>query len=312
MTSLSLIGDIGGTNARFAVVSDGQIIDRRQYLCADFGSLTKAISFYLNDTGVDTPPPVAALSVAGPVKDNRVKMTNHQWDIDAGELSNLLSVSSVTLFNDFEAIAWALPALTSGDLRTVQSGARNDKAPAVVLGPGTGLGVAAFIPGHGPVATEGGHMTISAINDREWEIVSALKQQFGHASYERAVSGMGLEAVYEILSGTNKVADEITRCAADGSDTAASETVQLFATFLAAAGADLALAYGAHGGVYLAGGILPKIVDDFPNEAFTRRFTDKGRFHDYLKAIPVHIVTAQSPALLGLKNWIDSGLSSQG
>lgn len=305
MDPVALIADIGGTNLRVALVdTTHSLMQQRHYSCRDFGSLSEAMQTYLADTGLAAFPSRVLLSAAGPVQHGQVRMTNLPWNIDASALSADLGIPDVILLNDFEAIAWSLPGLGVGDLRTVQPGTAEPSKPAIVLGPGTGLGVAAFIPGHGPIATEGGHMTLSAITPDEWQIVETLTGQFGHASFERVVSGMGLEALYRISSGLELSAAEISARAKSDTDPLATEAVRQFSVFLAAVAADVALAYGALGGVYLAGGILPRIIDFFPVDAFVARFTNKGRFSDYLRHIPVHIVTHPNPALLGLVEMV--------
>lgn len=305
MDSVALIADIGGTNLRVALVNaDHEVTRQQNYLCRDFATLTDALQAYLDDAGLGGFLSLALLSAAGPVLNGRVRMTNHPWDIDAAAISTALSIRTVELLNDFEAIAWSLHGLEPGDVRSIQSGTIDPNAPTIVIGPGTGLGVAAFIPGHGPLATEGGHMTLAATTSEEWQIAKTLTEQYGHASFERVVSGMGLETLYRISTGSDLNAAEITTRAEAESDPAAIAVVRQFSVFLGAVAADMTLAYGARGGVYLAGGILPKVIDIFPAEAFIARFTAKGRFGDYLRNIPVHIITHPNPALQGLRTRI--------
>ncbi|MEK7245317.1 MAG: glucokinase, partial [Pseudomonadota bacterium] len=198
-----LLGDIGGTHARFALASGPGRIEHLLVLdVEDYADLEAAIGDYLKRTAA-TRPAHAAFAVAGPVNDGTAAMTNIPWKISARELANRFGFTDVHLVNDFAAVAMAIPALDAGTRRPIGGGAAVANAPAAVLGPGTGLGVAALIPTPtGPVAlaTEGGHATLAAATPEEDRILARLREQFGHVSAERVLSGPGLEALYAALA----------------------------------------------------------------------------------------------------------------
>ncbi len=301
-----LVADIGGTNARIALVgADGGLARPGRYLCADFPNLAAALRRYAEDQGLDALPSRAAVCAAGPVEDGRVRMTNHAWEIDAAATADDLGMDRLGLINDFKAQALALPALGPGDLFPIAPGRAVPGAATAVMGPGTGLGVAGLMPGAGigdVVTSEGGHMTAAPRDADEARVVTALEGRFGHVSYERLASGPGLEHIYGVLSrnGGTLSAAEISRRAQDGSDDACVRALDLFFRFLGSAAADVVLALGARGGLYLAGGILPGMTGALAASGFHARFCDKGRFRDYLAAVPIQVVVHPAPAQLGL------------
>ncbi len=302
--TLALVCDLGGTNIRFALSRGGAPPEAVAVVPADsYPSFEDAARRYLGETGVDR----AAIAVAGPVKDGRVAMTNRGWTLDAGSISGALGIENASLFNDFEAQALSLPYLGGGDLAPVgESFAPDARAPRIVLGPGTGFGAAALLPEPGggwrAVCGEAGHMTLAAANETEAVMLAEFRQDFGHVSVERIVSGAGLALLCRALSGNRKPApapEEVTARAAAGEPLAAA-AVGHFTRFLATVAADLALVFAARGGVYLSGGILPRLGPCFDRAAYLDRFADKGRFREFLRAIPSAVVTHPAPALPGL------------
>lgn len=308
-----LLGDIGGTNARFAwQASDGAPLqDVVALATADHASVGAAIAHYLAATGRSAPP-WCAIGIANPITGDRVQMTNSHWSFSISALQAELGFERLRVINDFTALALALPDLQPSELRQLGGGAALAGEPVGLVGPGTGLGVSGLLPGATPgswvpLQGEGGHVTLAAADAREEAVLRVLRERFGHASAERAVSGMGLEALHAALttldapgSSTALPAAEITARALAGSDPRCAEAVALFCSFLGSVAGNLALTLGARGGVYIGGGIVPRLGPLFDGSAFRERFEAKGRFRGYLAQIPVFVIHASvSPALLG-------------
>ncbi len=225
------------------------------------------------------------------------------------------------VINDFEALAWALPIFAGKDIRKFGQGRRDANAARVVCGPGTGLGVACFVPRRKAsfpsglaVASEGGHMTIAAGTPREVALIEVLGARFGHVSAERVISGPGLRYIYESLTAIDGAAlpelgpygfAAITKLARSGRDPLASETMAIFSSLAGSFAGNLALAYGARGGVYLAGGVIPRLGALFDLRAFRRRFTNKGRYRDWLAAIPTYLILHPHQTMVGLAHFLD-------
>ena len=309
-----LLGDIGGTNARFAwQAGDGAPLqDIAALATADHASVGAAIKHYLAATGRSAPP-WCAIGIANPITGDHVQMTNSHWSFSIAALQAELGFERLLVINDFTALALALPDLQPSDLRQLGGGAAVPDSAIALVGPGTGLGVSGLLPGATPgtwvpLQGEGGHVTLAAANEREAAVLEVLRERFGHASAERAVSGMGLEALHAALTTLDEPASstaalpaaEITARALAGSDPRSAEAVALFCSFLGSVAGNLALTLGARGGVYIGGGIVPRLGALFEGSAFRERFEAKGRFRAYLAQIPVFVIHANvSPALLG-------------
>lgn len=305
-----LIADIGGTNARFALVpADGRDPVQEQVLRgADYPDFAAAAEAYLD--GIDGPRPgVGFCAIANPVTGDFLRMTNHAWAFSIEESRRRLGLDSLRFINDFSAQALAIPYLPDSDKVQVGRGEPVANGPLAVLGPGTGLGVSGLIPfgDHWvPIEGEGGHVTFAPVTDREFALASELRRRFSHCSAERLVSGLGIRATYEALCTLDGVPPlalepgDISERAARGDDALCRETIEIFTAALATTAANLAVTLGALGGVYLCGGILPRLGSLFDTEAFRARFEDKGRFREYLSGVPTYVVHARHPALLGL------------
>ena len=315
-----LLGDIGGTNARFALAVGGRIERHSTLNVADFADVGAAVSCFLDTLGPDTSggeqrPAGAALACAGPVEDGAVTLTNGTWRIEAAALAERFGFSEVRLVNDFEALAWALPALGAGDLRSLGGGSAQAGAPAIVLGPGTGLGIATYLPppvGPAVIVGEGGHATLPASDAREAAVIARLRERHGHVSAERLLCGDGLERLFRTLAELEggaappRSAAEITEAAETGC-AASRAALAMFCALLGTVAGNAALLLGARGGVYLAGGILPRIEETLAASDFRRRFEAKGRFQAYLAAVPTALVTHPEPAFPGLLSLLAAG-----
>jgi glucokinase len=304
-----LLGDIGATNARLALMSDGILGPIKYFAVAEFPRFTDVVDAFFSGDRQPSVARQAALAVAGPVYENRCILTNCPWTIDADELCTQFGISEVRLCNDFEAAALSLPYLAAADLYRLGGGEAVGGAPMAVLGPGTGLGVACLVPGSRgsiAIATEGGHATMAATSRREDAIIDYLRRQFGHVSAELVISGPGLENLYRAVAALDGVdapqrnAAEITTAALSGDCLIARMALDLFCAMLGTIAGNLALTFGARGGVYIAGGIAPRIADFIARSDFRARFERKGRFRPYLEAIPSSVIMHPAVTFIGL------------
>lgn len=311
-----LLGDVGGTNARFAwQEKPGAALSHvGSWLCVEHDSLLDAIHHHLR-VHVLPAPAACGIGIANPVAGDQVRMTNHHWSFSIADLQSRLGVQKLVVINDFTAIALSLPDLSPLQLRRIGGGQADPGAPLAVLGPGTGLGVSGLLPTpSGPLAAlngEGGHVTLPAQDADEATLIEVLRQRFGHASAERALSGPGLVNLYEAVATiagdmvrTLTPSEVIERARRD--DVACRTALSHFCALLGAVAGNLALTLGARGGVYVAGGIAPRIFDELESSLFRQRFEGKGRFSDYLSRIPTYVISSDvSPALVGASRAID-------
>ncbi|WP_340118008.1 glucokinase [Pelagibius sp. 7325] len=305
----ALLADVGGTNARFALLQDGKGGEAIHLPVAEYPTAYDAVAAAMERLGCLQAPQAAVLAFAGPVDDARAVMTNAGWDTTIGELRQRFGFSHIRLLNDYAALALALPHFAEADRLIVGPARPAAQGALAVLGPGSGLGVAALVQAepHGiPLVSEGGHATMPAADALEAELIAALREDFGHVSAERLLSGPGLVNIYRGLarvqgqSASVLTAAEITDRGLDGSDGLCRLALERFCLFLGTFAGNVALGYGAQGGVFLAGGILPRFPDFLAASGFRDRFQDKGRFHDYLEAIPTWLIVRPDAAFVGL------------
>ena len=312
VSGLRLIGDIGGTNARFAIAENGTYRQLKHVEVDRYPSLHDALSDYLKalpDT--ERSNLSGALAIAGPVLGDRISMTNKAWSFSIDELKRSLDLASLTVVNDFAANARAIPHIAAPDLFAIGPVAAGAKGNIGVIGPGTGLGVSSLIPNGADwvlVAGEGGHATLAASNEEEEAIIHMLRMRWSHVSAERVLSGAGLVNLYEAICAIGGVEPlmlspaDVTKRAMNRSDEACVKAFACFCQFLGSVAGDLALTVGALGGVYIAGGILLRFKEAFAASAFRQRFESKGRFSTMLARIPTYLILEESPALIGLAN----------
>lgn len=310
--ALGLIGDIGGTNVRLGLVRlDGaslEILETRAYSGGDFESAEDAVRAYVEAVGLGRPPRAAALAVAGPVRDGEIRFTNRPWTLSEAGL-RALGFGAAKLLNDYAALALAAPHLGPQDLRRVggPDAAPTDRTLAVA-GPGTGFGASALVRRDGATVAlsgEGGHVGFAPADEVEIEILRILTPRFGRVLVERLLSGAGLANLHAALARIHGEAAtpppdpaDITRLAAEG-DAACVRTVERFCAVLGSVLGDLALTLGAESGVFVGGGIPPRILPILEHSAFRARFEAKGRFEDYMRAIPTQVIVRPHAALLG-------------
>jgi glucokinase len=309
-----LLGDIGGTNARFALFADGVLGPVEHYPVAAYPNIAAAIAAFLARQEQAETITSAVLGVAGPVEEGKTELVNSGWVIDAAALRTGLGFRRFALVNDFEAIAWALLKFTPDHLKSIGGGRAQPGRVMVALGPGTGLGLAAMIPGepNRVIATEGGHANLPASSEREDAVIAQMRRKIGHVSVERAISGPGLQNLYHAIAELDRAevpprsAAEISQSAMDGTCPVSKAALDMFCAMLGTVAGDSALLFRARGGVYLAGGILPRIIDYVAQSEFRARFEAKGRMRGYLETIPTSIIMHTDPAFLGLIAAIES------
>ena len=314
-----LLGDVGGTNARFGWQSrEGAALEHIHVLpCADHADIALAIEAYLARAGVSAPA-AACIGIANPVTGDQISMTNHHWSFSIQALQKRLSLQKLKVINDFTALALALLSLPASQ-RTQLGGQTPCTHSAIALiGPGTGLGVSGLIPhgskGWSAIAGEGGHITLAAHTLLEYQVIEHVREQYGHVSAERVLCGQGLVDLHLALATVQQQAAapditpvEIVQRALTDKDAACLQTLDMFAGFLGSVAGDLALTLGARGGVYIGGGIVPRLMGWFETSSFRTRFEAKGRFANYLQQIPVWVIQAnESPALWGAANALDN------
>lgn len=324
MSHPRLLGDVGGTHARFAwqVAPDAPPTQGATLPCGDHVSLAAAVQAYLSGCGLSAPR-AAAIGIANPVTGDRVQMTNHHWSFSRARLREELGLAHLAVVNDFEALACGLPTLRPADLLDLGGGAAVPGTVCAVIGPGTGLGVSGLVPGdRGPstaLAGEGGHVTLAAWDAEEFEVIQWLQHRFGHASAERALSGPGLVNLYEaVCARMGQAAEaltppEVAERALANADRACTRALDLFCSLLGTVAGNLALTLGARGGVYIAGGVAARLAGALARSRFRERFEQKGRFTAYLSAIPTWLIVDHAPtALLGASSLLDRQIGRTG
>lgn len=317
----AIVADIGGTFARFSRVNlvDLHMDKIEIYPCAEFTSFESVLITYQTQHSLQNLKRVA-IAIACPVIDDLISMTNCHWQFSINALKAKLNLSELKVMNDFTAIAMSLPVLASHDLVQVGEGYSDVTKMKVVLGAGTGLGVACLVPtqhSYSAYAGEGGHADWGAKNEQEWFIYNYLKNNYSHVSVERLLSGHGLENLYKALAaftGEDKAplkAAEIIALALRQQCPIAEATIKQFFSSLGAYAGDLALTLGAFGGVYIAGGIVPRLLSLIQQSEFRSSFENKGRFTDFNSLIPTYVITAEQPGILGAAVTLKHSLAGE-
>jgi len=317
-----LVGDVGGTNARFALyVQPDTFTDVSVLACAQFPTIADAVRHYLREAGQ---PPVsdAVIAIATPVLGDDVRMTNHRWSFSIEQTRRDLGLRTLLAINDFSALAMSLPFLPDADLRRLDRHEERRAGVKAVVGPGTGLGVAGLVPtphGWQPVATEGGHATLAPASHLELQILQVLWKDYAHVSAERLVSGMGIPLLYRALCtiagtqpepGTDDAASVVALADANAG-TAANQTLSVFSKLLGGVAGNVALTFGSTGGLYIGGGVVGKLGRHFDIDAFRERFLSKGRFAAYLETVPNYLILADQPAFIGAARQLEQHLAER-
>ncbi len=318
-----LTGDIGGTNTRLSICElrdrKFRILDHRIFPSTGYPSLQAIIRDYTPASTAE----VAAFGVAGPVKQGVSRITNLPWEISRQQLISQTGISQVFLLNDLEALAWGIAGLESEELVCLQDGAGSDAGNQAVIAAGTGLGQAGlFYNGqlHIPFATEGGHTDFSPATRLEHELFKDLQQQYGHVSWERLISGQGLVNLFDFILKHNECktpdwrdapdtdpAEIISQQALEGSDPHCVEALSWFVELYGREAGNLALKMNAAGGLFLGGGIAPKILPALQDSTFIRAFLDKGRMRPLLETVRVQVICSDAVSLKGLARYAAAG-----
>jgi glucokinase len=309
-----LVADIGGTNARFALSDPaGALHDVRVLSAASFPNLDEAIAAYF--AGLTRPRPTqACFACACPTHGPEIKFTNSSWRFVKVDLKHKFAFDRFVVINDFEALAASVPTLSGAQLASLRAGTPDPSSISLVVGPGTGLGVGGYVPaGKGAwavISGEGGHVGFAPNTDQEVRLWQRMREKYGRVSNERVLNGAGLVNVYRFLADeagqqVGEIdAPEISKRALAG-DEIAINTVLMFFDMLGSATGDLALAYGSRGGVYIGGGITPKLLDFARRSNFVNRFLDKGRVSAILQSMPIWVILEERAALYGVRRQFD-------
>lgn len=331
-----LAGDVGGTSTRLAIVDvdadDARLLYKRRFASTDFPGLAPIVRAFLTDVA-DTPGS-ACVGMACPVLNGQCNPTNLSWTVDTRTLALEIGIPRTEVINDIQAVGHAVPRLRSADLETLQTGEPTDGGPMALIGAGTGLGEA-FVTSSGDAyqvhASEGGHTSFSARSDLEWGLRASLADTFGHVSSERVVSGPGLVSIYRYLAAIGKAEEQasvraemdrsdpaavISGQALAGTDTLSAQALDMFASAYGARAGDLALTVMATGGVYVTGGIAPRIVPKLRDGTFMTAFRDKGRLSGILARVPVSVIVNPDVGLVGaavvaMRRWPEAPAPSR-
>ena len=310
----NLVADIGGTNIRIGLVDEhGEIDNVSVFACAKFKSLADVLQHYIDQQALNGAKINACLAIACPVGDDLISMTNLPWQFSKQALANELKLNKLIVINDYTAIAFAMPKLTAQHKVKIGQGEAFDNQPIAICGPGTGLGVAGLIPhenGWSDIDGEGGHTDFAPIDSQEIEILQYLLAKYDHVSYEQLLSGLGLEQIYQALNHIKNAqlpirsAHEISELALAEVCPLCVETLAQFCRVLGSFAGNLALTLGSSGGVYIAGGIVPRFVAFLAESDFRARFEQKGRMTSLNENIATFVITESHPGLIGASAYL--------
>jgi len=315
---LSVVADIGGTNIRLAVLTlaTGEMNQVEEYPCATFSSLEAAFVQYF--TSLKDPVSHLCIGIACPVEDDLVKMTNNNWEFSKTALKEKLSLTSLYVINDYTAISLAVPYVDDKDKIQIGGGEEIENGVKAIFGPGTGLGVSHLIKQDEKWISldgEGGHASFAPNTSQQADVFLLLQEQFGHVSAERLLSGQGLVNIYNALcriaskSTVYAQPAEISKAALANECEIALQALNLFCQAMGGFAGNLALNLQCGGGVYIAGGIVPRFVEFFENSEFREFFEAKGRLKGYLQTVPTYLITHSNPGLLGASVYLRQELT---
>lgn len=317
MTTYSLVGDVGGTNTRLALcdLETGNLSHSLTYSGLDYPSLEQVVRVYLDQQSITIEQ--ACIAIACPINGDSVTMTNHTWAFSIAQMQENLALQQLTIINDFTAVSMAIPVLGPDDKVQLGGGSAQTNKPIAVCGAGTGLGVAHLIPAGDrwlSLAGEGGHMDMASNTDQEEKLIQLLRQELGHVSAERLLSGPGLVNIYNgLVKSYNREPEmltpgQISEYAVSGECDDCYQALSLFCELMGRFAGNLALNMGTFGGVYIAGGIVPRFLEFLNASNFRMAFEDKGRFKEYLHVIPVYLITHPQAGLLGAGAYLRQSL----
>jgi glucokinase len=309
-----LLADIGGTYARFALAGERSIGAIWSTEVGGHAGVIDALRAYLAHDHGEEPIGGALLAAAGPVQGGRCKLTNAAWILDEEQIARALNLPWTRIVNDLEAVAAGLPDINPAQTRVIGPDGGLPGAPMAIVSPGTGLGMACVVVGPAGrcvVTSEGGHVSLAGNSDREDRVIAILRRRFDRVSAERVLSGQGLVNLHQAIGELEGYASprltpsDVTESAFDGSSPTCRATVDAFCGFLGAVAGDVALTFGARGGVYIGGGIVPRFVDHLAGSTFREQFVSKGRMRGYLERVPTRVILHPNPAFVGLMSLAD-------
>lgn len=311
---VNIVADIGGTNLRIGITSQtGEISGLSIYQCHDHPSLEEIIIDFIEKNSLSDKKINACLAIACPVDNDLIAMTNLPWKFTKSELKNTLGLNKLVMINDYTAIAHAIPRLADSQKVQIGGGTPVANKPISICGPGTGLGVGHLVPVNeqwNSISCEGGHVDFAPIDEQETEIFRHLLTKYSHVSYEQLLSGLGLEQIFEALINIRKLelphleAKDITAKALNRECSVCEETLAQFCKILGSFAGNLGLTLGSFGGVYIAGGIVPRFIDYFQTSDFRKRFEEKGRLSTFNQNIPTYVITESQPGILGASAYL--------
>lgn len=313
MKNTALVADVGGTNIRLGIadLNDLSISNILTYQCADFENIDSAISQYKQDSGCNFE--LACIDVATAVTGDFVSLTNNHWQFSQKALKEQFSLTHLSVINDFTAIAMSVPNISDENKVQIGGDAPLEQKPIAIYGAGTGLGVAHLVHTGTkwlPIDGEGGHVDFAPIDQDEVNILQQLQKKYKRVSAEQLLCGKGLIQIYQSLmkvkgqEAKDYQPADITRLALENADAMAVKTLDVFCRVLGSFGGNLALNVKAQGGVYIAGGVVPRFIEYVKNSDFRRRFDTKGRFSPLVESIPVFVVTEEQPGLIGCAAYL--------
>lgn len=321
LQGVALVGDVGGTNARLSLVNlaDGTLSNTKIYSSVENESLEKVIVKYRQEVNAQFDH--ACIAIACPLNGDYIKMTNNPWEFSISQMKANLGLKDLIFINDFTAMSMSTTAISIDQMEKIGgTEAIDDNAPKAIYGAGTGLGVGYLVKAGGkwtPLPSEGGHVYVSTTTDRQDAIVKELRKKFDHVSAERLLSGQGLVNLYKSIATLNgHEVKDVQPCDVTSGAFAANpcpdckEAVDQFCALMGVFGSNLAVNILSRGGVYIAGGIVPRFVEYFKNSTFRANFENKGRYSDTLKKIPVYVISAQDAGLLGAGAYIRQELGA--
>ncbi len=310
----NLVADIGGTNIRLGYfVNDEAAGNIKVYQCADYASLSDVVKTYISEVELTGKTVNACLAIACPVENDLISMTNLPWEFSQSALKQELGLNKLVFINDYTAIAHAIPHLTDEQKVKIGGGTAVVGKPISICGPGTGLGVANALDVNGQwqaLGGEGGHVDFAPVDQQECQILAFLFTKYQHVSYEQLLSGLGLEQIYQALNHIDNhqlpqlSAKEISARALANDCDLCQQALAQFCRVLGSFAGNLALTLASFGGVYIAGGIVPRFIEFLAQSEFRSRFESKGRFEDFNQNIPTYVITESQPGILGASAFL--------
>ncbi|MBU2869587.1 glucokinase [Colwellia sp. E2M01] len=318
-TTVNIVADIGGTNLRIGTVStSGEVESLEVYRCADYQGLADIIQHYVSAQNLSGKCLNACLAIACPADNDEIKMTNLPWKFSQSALKSTLQLNTLYMINDYTAIAHAAPFLNDKQKVKIGAGMTVPQKPISICGPGTGLGVSNVVFHNQQCITisgEGGHVDFAPTNSTEAAILNFLLTKYQHVSYEQLLSGLGIEQIYQAISHIKQqpvqsyTAAKISEKAIDRSCDICHQTLLQFCKILGAFAGNLSLTFGSFGGVYIAGGIVPRFIEFLQNSEFRQAFEAKGRFAGFNQKIPTYVITEEQPGILGAAAYLRQQIS---